>query len=459
MTNTVPDSSKRALIFLLLSAVVVVYLIMAALFAIKTPPWQVPDEPAHYHYIAQLAQSGAIPVLQVGDWDSAYLETIKGAKFAPEVLTDQFNLIRYEDSQPPLYYLLQTPVYWLTNGSIIAMRLFSALLGAGVVIVAFAVIFTLFPAQPYLALATAIFVALLPQHLAMLAGVENDSLAELLIGLTIWACLLYLGNRPTVHHANNTTDQTIHPGWIGSLLGLALVTKVTAYLLIGIVTLALVLRALRERPSLRRFSRDCAWVVLPALTFGGVWWLHSIQMYGFPDFLGLGRHNSVVVGQLRTSDYINQNGLSNTLSSGLQTTFHSFWGQFGWMGLVLPGWIYTILVILTVLTVIGAGIALVRFRRALPGAMNAARRDGVLLLVALALLALAEIVYYNLSFVQFQGRYLYPGLIAIAFFFVVGIMGWLSLVRIRRAHWLVLLMLPAFVIFDLYSVYLIMHQL
>ena len=41
--------------------------------------------------------------------------------------------IQYEDHQPPLYYLLASLVFQLTNGSLIALRLFSVLIGAGVV--------------------------------------------------------------------------------------------------------------------------------------------------------------------------------------------------------------------------------------------------------------------------------------------------------------------------------------
>lgn len=452
------NRQRRVAVWLLLAVIVIAYLIVTALFAVRTPPWQVPDEPAHYHYIAQLAQTGLIPVLQAGDWDSAYLEAVKAAHFAPDAITAQFDHIRYEDHQPPLYYLLQTPIYLLSGGSLIALRLFSTLIGAGVVLAAFAVILTLFPGQPYLALATACFVGLLPQHVAMLAGVENDSLAELWIGLTLWACLRYLGNRATLN-PDRRTDRALHPGWIGLLLGLTLLTKVTAYLLLGIVVLAYILRLLRDRPSWRSALRDGLWLALPAVLIGGVWWLHDIQVYGFPDVLGLGRHNAVVVGQLRMSDYLQQTGFGGALSSAVQTTFHSFWGQFGWMGVLLPGWLYTLLIGLTVLTAIGAILALIRFQQAVSGVANVVRRDGLLLLIALALGALAEMVYYNLSFVQFQGRYLYPGLIAIAFFFVTGGVGWLSVIPDRRARWLIMLLLPAFVAFDLYSLYLIGHYL
>ncbi|MDI6834774.1 MAG: MarR family winged helix-turn-helix transcriptional regulator, partial [Rhizobiaceae bacterium] len=32
-----------------------VYLALASLYAIRTPAWQAPDEPAHYNYIRQIA--------------------------------------------------------------------------------------------------------------------------------------------------------------------------------------------------------------------------------------------------------------------------------------------------------------------------------------------------------------------------------------------------------------------
>jgi len=37
------------------------------------------------------------------------------------------------------------------------------------------------------------------------------------------------------------------------------------------------------------------------------------------------------------------------------------------------------------------------------------------------ILALAQFAYYNTSFQQFQGRYIYPGLIPFALFVIVGI--------------------------------------
>ncbi len=176
----------------LLAVIVAGYLGIAALYAIKTPAWQVPDEPAHYNYVAQLVHTGNIPVLQSGDWNNDYLNAIKAAGFKPSALDNKLDTVRYEDSQPPLFYILEAPVFALSNGSLLAMRLLSVMFGAGVVIVAYLLLRMAFPGQPYLALATAAFIAFLPQHVAMMAGMDNDSLTELLIALTLLACTRFI---------------------------------------------------------------------------------------------------------------------------------------------------------------------------------------------------------------------------------------------------------------------------
>src|SRR5262245_34403542 len=99
----------------LLTLIVATYLVIAALYAVRTPLWQVPDEPAHYNYVRQIATSGCCPVIQAGDWDNTYLEQIKAARFDPAIVGDRLSTVQYEDHQPPLYYLLATPLYAATN--------------------------------------------------------------------------------------------------------------------------------------------------------------------------------------------------------------------------------------------------------------------------------------------------------------------------------------------------------
>ena len=156
----------------LLGIILLLYLIVGTLFATQTPAWQAPDEPAHYNYIAQVASEGCCPVIEPGDWNQSYLSELTSERFHPSLLAD-LDTIQYEDHQPPLYYLLASIIWKLTNGGLIALRLFGVLLGTIVVYSAYEIGKTILPERPGVALGAAVFVAFLPQHMAMLASVKQ----------------------------------------------------------------------------------------------------------------------------------------------------------------------------------------------------------------------------------------------------------------------------------------------
>ena len=399
-----------------LAALLLAYLLLAAAFAALTPAWQNPDEPAHYNYAAQVARAGCCPVIELGDWDSAYLDELKAARFAPERLA-RLDTVQYEDHQPPLYYLLAAPIYQLSGGSLLALRLFSALLGAGVVLCAYLVARAMLPERPAVALGAAALVAFLPQHLAMMASANNDALAELLIGVGLLLAVLHVKGARV-------------PAWaLGSAAGLIFVTKASGYPTAALLLLAVILRHRRSAlPHAAAF-------LIPALALGALWWLRNLGVYGVPDFLGLAAHDRVVVGQPRTADAVAAVGLGQHLYSGLQTTFNSFWGQFGWMALPLQGWMYRLFQALTLAGL--AGLAVGRF--ALPRLKPPPGQRQAWLLLGLALaLALLAYVYYNTEFIQFQGRYLYPALIPFALLLALGVdnLGRWLLPRFAPARWL-----------------------
>ena len=410
-----------------LGSVLIVYLTLGTLYALYTPAWQSPDEPAHYNYVLHIVETGQLPVLHPGDYPHAYLEEIKAARFPP---TLSIAPLRYESWQPPLYYLLAAPVYRATDGSLLALRLFSLLPGAGVIGLAYAVASAVQPRQPAVATAAAGFIAFLPMHLAVSASVNNDILAELLIALIAWLVLRQVT-------AEIRGPRTLIP--IGVLLGLGLVTKLTVYY--TALPLALLGLWWQSRWS-RHLIRPAAAVLLPALLIVCPWLARNVALYGWPDLLGTVNHAAVVVGQLRTADYIAQVGWLAYLARFATTTFHSFWGQFGWMAVPMEGRIYLCLAILSALAVAGL-VARWRFSRRPPVTTPSQhltprpplhiRGEGeqVRLLLALWLgLAVAGYLYYNVSFVQFQGRYLFPGLIPIA---LLAVTGWREV--LARQHW------------------------
>ncbi|MEO8609679.1 MAG: DUF2142 domain-containing protein [Chloroflexota bacterium] len=455
-----------------LAILLVIYGIVAALFAIHTPPWQAPDEPAHYNYTAQVAQNGCCPTIEVGDWNSAYLEQLKSGHFAPDLL-GKFATIQYEDHQPPLYYLMQSVVFKLSSGSLIAMRLFSALLGAGIVICAYFVTLMLLPERIEVALGAAALVGFLPQHMAVLASMNNDSLAGLEIGLTLVGILIYLkGGR-------------VKPWHLGVLVGLGLLTKLSTLFLAGLVPVAILLKwweplpiapspytergdnasQSMQRAKLQPFIMALISFALPAVILGGLWSVHSIQAYGFPDVFGQRQHNLVVADQPRTADRIAAIGWGDYLRQGLETTFNSFWGQFGWMALPLPGWMYA--AFLGLMIVGGSGLVLAVFRKGRSSAvpLNSPteqwRRNGWIILGLTAILAVLAYLYYNTEFLQFQGRYMFSGIIPFAIGMALGVDAWRRLVlgRFVISRWLTVAVFLLLVPLDIYLILKVIEPL
>ena len=458
---------------LILVVILLLYLSIGVLYAVYTPAWQVPDEPAHYNYVRHLAETGRFPVLQMGDYPHDYLEELKAHRFPPDLPIDP---IRYESHQPPLYYLLAVPVYWLSGGEPLALRLLSVALGAGLLLLAYRLVRAILPRQPALALGTTAFVAFLPMHVAMTAGVENDTLAELLLAAVALLAVQYVlegaegregkrevggsrgkseevgGNRRNLGELGGTWGNSgelggsqKRPVWMGIMLGLVLVTKTTAYAALPVALAAviwrwcLMRRASRTTHHASRFTA-CRWpgrpllaVLLPALLIALPWYARNVAVYGWPDLLGLRWHNAVVVGQPRTAGWIAASGWADYLRRFAEFSFKSFWGVFGWMGLFMDSRIYLTLGLLS--GVVMAGLLMLGVRKCGlwtgwegkgAGAQErrgagAQGRKGVLVLMGVWLGWTAlQYLAYNITFVQHQGRYLFPALVPIGLAFALG---------------------------------------
>jgi 4-amino-4-deoxy-L-arabinose transferase-like glycosyltransferase len=391
------------------------YLLVGGLFAAQVPDWQAPDEPAHYNYIRQLA-NGSLPIMTSGDYNQAYLEEITGARFAPDYSVEA---IEYEDWQPPLYYLLLTPVFSISNGSLLPLRLVSLLLGAGVIFLAYLIARLLFPQAEWIAWSTAVFVAFIPQHVAMLASVNNDSLSELIIALLLYLTLRWV-TRDGIRKLGDDRRWLIG---LGVVLGLGFLTKATVYLMAPVLAVVLLWQ---YWGTWQRLFQAGVLLFTPAFLLGAIWWVRNVMVYGGLDVLGIAAHDAVVVGQPRTIEWISKYGLDGTVQRFLQTTFNSFWGQFGWMAVPMRIEVYWLLLGLSGTAVLG--LFLYRFTTTqLPVQFRS--RLPVLILWLVFLLTIAIHVGYNLTFVQHQGRYLFPALIPISLGFSLGLGTWLLLVE------------------------------
>ena len=433
------------------------YVWLVAQYAIATPPWQIPDEPAHYNYVRFVAEQAAIPVLNSGDYNQAYLEAIKAQKF-PEAMS--IDSIRYESPQPPLYYLAMAPFYLAGKTApqaerLIGLRLASALLGAVLLAITYRLSREVLPGGNALSVLATAFVAFVPQHLAMLAGVENDVLADVLLaGAAL--CLIRV-----LRFAAEGSMAERRIWWsVGVLVGLGLVTKTTTYVSAGLVAVT-VLLLWRQAQNVRRSLSYAIPALILALGMGAIWFVRNAEVYGPLDWLGLARHNAVVAGQPRTLDLYGSYLVAATFYFPIM--FRSFWGQFGWMGVPLDSRTYMVLFAFTVLVIIGLVIFLYRLRREPAGVERSAESARLILLGAWVAFTFVATVGYSLEFFQAQGRYLFPALGAIGIAAVCGIAGWLSLFgagdtrskgKARFLHWGVPVgFLALLIAFDLFCLY------
>lgn len=413
----------------LLAGLVLVYLLLAGAYSVVTPaatPEQHnPDENAHMQYVQTLA-SGHLPV---------FTDVLHG----------------YENHQPPLYYALAAPVYLAAYGrgeatATRAVRWVSILLGALLILAAYGFARTAFPGEPWLALGTAAGVGLLPGNVALSASVTNDALTNLVmaVGLVLLAKLVT---------ATEPKERPRWALWLGAALGAGIWTKTSTLVLFPTVLLACYLLAARSLTTAAQAARAAGLACGLGALLGLPWLLRNQLLYGDP----LAQHlfvsafsNTAQAGDIARTLY--GGSLVSYLGAVAQWTFASFWGGFDSMLLFWgqdprthrhsnergaysflahpPPTPYTVLALLCLASALGLFRA--RGRRA-----AVTPPQNVLLAAFAVLTALTGLVFlrFILTFFQAQGRYWYPALLPLAFFFVLGWRGLLP-----RPAWF-----PAFV--------------
>jgi 4-amino-4-deoxy-L-arabinose transferase-like glycosyltransferase len=233
----------------------------------------------------------------------------------------------------------------------------------------------------------------IPMFTSVSAAISADPLANLLAATILLVLLRGLRQRVD------------HPRWAvgtGVLVGLGLLTKLALAIFVPLA-LVVVLAA-----SARRLRDGAIILTTTALTVTP-WLVHQVTTYGWADPLATSRHAAVVLDQPRFPGFSLEYAFSFASIS-----FHSFWAQFGWMGVVAPDRLYWAYGLLTLAAL--AGLLLERRRLVAPA---------YLLLLATLGAALVGYVGYNLTFEQPQGRYLFTALVPLGALLVIGWSAWL----------------------------------
>ena len=342
----------------------------------------------------------------------------------------------YTANHPPLYFLVMTPIYWLTDGlsiegQLYALRLAAIPFGLLTVLFAFLTVRTLFPRDRFLAVTVPAFVAFQPQIAYEAAMLNNDILAIAFTSAVIYFLVRGLKTGFPI--------RTVI--LIGFCYGLAVLSKNTSLTTGGIVAFAMIFGL-----GLRQWRQ---WLGKGALAAGVTalmiwpWYLFMYRTYG--DFTGLARirdlqHWNYASGQLPTI----WSQLTNLQFFWMR--WRETWGEFGWrripLGQIGEWPLLRTLLWITMIAMAGIAVWAIRFylvdrsiRRAADDAEAralAGRAEsifvlerwqvvGVLTMGMTCILAYAAILQFGTTFSLTQARYYFPAIVPAAILAMLGL--------------------------------------
>lgn len=398
-------------------------------FALATPFNEAPDESGHMRYIRHIVLFDRFPPIQQYPYTHEAFQpplyymvcavlvkaerAITGDQSTKDVIAP--NAIPNPNRSSQAMFLHPPETRWLPWPY--ALRALSILMGLGVVLLTYLTARALIPppGSPVAPLAATAFAALLPQANFIRGSISNENAAELMGATVIWLVALHL-TRPY------SRKRAL---WLGVAIGLGVITKSTLLPFIPLVLLAIwVYRP--PKGQLRTFIADARLFSLPVLVLAG--WFYAYRWLEYGDPLGTAAWHAMSPSQVIWPDTFFW--LSDTFRAMVWT---SFWGVYGWQSIFMPGWIYNVCSIVTLLAL--AGGLILAARRAL----NRAQLAAYIIMLAAALLMYAVIAWVSITEVVWQGREMFPALSSIAILFGIGLAG-LALGRaavqpVRAAHW------------------------
>jgi hypothetical protein len=123
----------------------------------------------------------------------------------------------------------------------------------------------------------------------------------------------------------------------------------------------------------------------------------------------------------------------------------------GWMAYPMPTNVYRALLAATLITI--AGLLFYAWQTRFFRNFNSAQEEVMALFDISLILVVAQFLIYNITFVQFQGRYLYTGLIPLSTIIALGLYGWVRPFskKIPLLRWLPVLVTLSMALFAWYG--------
>ena len=387
------------------------YLCLSLAYGLANPPFEANDELAHYLYIRQLVIRRQLPVQQIPAGKD------------------------YQNHHPPLYYLLGSMVsFWVddsdlatiikrgnpfwgydpwavgrdnknqflytsferfpNSGSVLRLRLVrfvSTLIGLVTVLATYGAAREVFPSHRDIALGSLAFINFHPMFLYLSGAINNDNLIIFFGACTTWSLMRLV--RWGFSWPRILT--------LGVILGLALISKITAIFLFPVVGVGLLFTAW-IRNSWRMLWRATLTVATLILVLSGWWFVRNLRLYGDPTGM------RILLSSIKGITY----SARPSLWQGLKGTVRfqkSLWACFGWNTIPIP---YSIYWVLDGIVLIAAG-GVLKLAYHCWSRGNRVRLGQIFLLVLVVILFIFAWAYYmTVSQTSGYGRYTFPALSA-----------------------------------------------
>jgi 4-amino-4-deoxy-L-arabinose transferase-like glycosyltransferase len=396
-----------------LALALVLHALLAGAYAWLTPSFEGPDENSHYEYAWHLANARQLPIPPA----------LAAARGLPQ--TDGVVLAHH----PPLYYALLAVVLRVAGaddtvfgplenpafgdpaapsrhlhfrhaqgppGVLLLLRAVSVLLGALSLVLLHRLGRVCCPDAPRVADLAVLLAACLPMW-SFLHGVLNNDALVITLATAVLLALVRLHQADRVHLG--------HGAAIGALLGLALLTKLTALFLAPLAAAAFAARWATDRRAGRAAIAPALLAFGSAAVLAGGWFLRNRSLYG--DLLATNVHDAAfapIPPELRWDWFV---------GGFLPAATSSLFGRFGWFSLPPP----TALVWMGAATAALALAGLVRWR------IDRQRSPlhGAWLLLAAPALVFAGTAFFNWKAAQPQARLLLPAAAPAAVLLALGL--------------------------------------
>jgi len=392
------------------------HLALSLTYAFLLPLWgAVPDEPIHYSHVKYVAEHWSLPVI-----DDPFRD-LKEYYF----VADPAGAAQHG----PLYYWPAAVIYSLTTGLTLtaqqyALRLWSVLLGALMVFFAWRAFALLFPGRPLVTFGSTLLLTLIPHRLLVSAVIYADIGAAATATLALWGLIWAVKTSPGGR------------GWVlaGMALGLAMLAKTSAVLIIPALVGALLVLWRRGTLGLRRAVCDGLLYAAGMLLLSGWWLVRSVMLYG-----------ELLPTEPKPPGF----GWLDVL---FDPSFGFVgWSQVGW----LPGWagqpVYGLLLALTGITLAGLIAAAVRGASRGAATANFALAAGFVLTgLATFYAALHRTILVSFHSNEQTGKHAQTVLVA---FIALAVAAWQHLAGARRVPAVLAGAAALMVIFNVLSIY------